>query len=358
MPEPEKSKEPEEKEEDTAREGGPSKQPSPKVIIIASIIVLILIVGAIYFIFFYGKDLESLAVGNIDEDMDKIEFSIYATPSGFGEYSGDVTVEVYYEDQDDPLYTNKVKINDGTGFEEIPYEEFVWDNGEYLIKVKGEGKVSTSTLIINNVVTSIQVDWKEIYPDSDSDIAEYFVEVEISYLFGERNFPSAANPQGYSFQGNIEDPLGTDISLTSSLRSIEKVIEHTIKGTYTLSGSVTNTFCKDGSPYKTVSVVSNTTYAYDAAPFSDAGEDITITLSGGEALVSFDGSGSLDDGDIISYEWNFGDNSTAETTTQPTSQHTYTAAGKYFVTLKVIDDSEQESMNGLAATMVVTVTDS
>ena len=52
--------------------------------------------------------------------------------------------------------------------------------------------------------------------------------------------------------------------------------------------------------------------------------------------VSMDGSGSSDpDGAIVSYEWNFGDNSTG-TGAKPT--HTYAAAGNYIVSLKVTDN--------------------
>lgn len=359
MREPEESKEPEEEEEEeSTREEGPSRRPSPTVIVIASVVALILIIGAIYFIFIKGNDLESLAVGNIYDRSDGIEFDIYATPSGFGEYDGDVTVEIFFEDKEEPLFSDKVRINEGKGFETVPYEEFMWDNGEYIIKVSGEGKESTNSKIFNNVVTSVQVEWEGIYPDSDSYEIDYFVEVDIIYKFGDRTNPSSAFPQGYSFEGNILDPTGTNNALSSNLNSITEFVDHTTKGTYTLSGSVTNTFCKTDSPYRTIDIVTNTTFTYDAAPFSMAGDNVFTALSGGEAVVNFDGSGSWDDGAIASYRWNFGENATFETTTQPIIQHTYTAAGEYNVILIVVDDTNKESLNGKASTMVVTVTES
>jgi glucose/arabinose dehydrogenase len=54
--------------------------------------------------------------------------------------------------------------------------------------------------------------------------------------------------------------------------------------------------------------------------------------------INLDGSGSSDpDGDTpLTYIWNFGDGTTAETTT-PTTPHTYATAGKYTVTLTVRD---------------------
>lgn len=51
--------------------------------------------------------------------------------------------------------------------------------------------------------------------------------------------------------------------------------------------------------------------------------------------VSFDASGSTDDSTITSYEWDFGDGTTA---TGASPSHTYDSAGDYDVTLTVTDD--------------------
>ena len=135
-------------------------------------------------------------------------------------------------------------------------------------------------------------------------------------------------------------------------------MEHNTKGTYTISGSLTNTFCNPDSPYRTVEIGANGTYYHDSAPFSIAGENIIANLSGGEAIVNFDASGSWDDGNIASYEWDFGDETPFESTSQPTVQHTYTVANVYYVTVTVSDDSDKISQNGKASTMTVTVTES
>lgn len=69
-------------------------------------------------------------------------------------------------------------------------------------------------------------------------------------------------------------------------------------------------------------------------PVAGAGPDQTVFV--GE-VVTFDGSGSYDpDGEIVSYEWNFGDGSYGSGV-NPT--HTYTAVGTYEVTLTVTDNS-------------------
>ena len=63
--------------------------------------------------------------------------------------------------------------------------------------------------------------------------------------------------------------------------------------------------------------------------------------------ISFDGSGSSDpDGSITSYEWRFGDGSTAS---GPTATHSYGSAGTYDASLTVTDD------NGDSTTETVTI---
>ena len=54
---------------------------------------------------------------------------------------------------------------------------------------------------------------------------------------------------------------------------------------------------------------------------------------------TFDGTGSDDpDGDIVRYDWDFGDGTTADDA-GPTPSHTYTTNSRYLVTLTVTDDS-------------------
>jgi PKD repeat protein len=53
-------------------------------------------------------------------------------------------------------------------------------------------------------------------------------------------------------------------------------------------------------------------------------------------LIQFDGTGSSSPGgQIVLYEWGFGDGATAQ---GPTPQHAYANAGSYTVTLRVTDN--------------------
>ena len=71
----------------------------------------------------------------------------------------------------------------------------------------------------------------------------------------------------------------------------------------------------------------------DAAPVADAGPDQFVTAS----VVSFDGGGSTDsDGNVTSWEWNFGDGATGA---GRQVDHAYERPGIYEVALVVRDDS-------------------
>lgn len=81
----------------------------------------------------------------------------------------------------------------------------------------------------------------------------------------------------------------------------------------------------------------------------------TITISEGKPVanpngpysgtpgvaVTFDGTGSFDTppGSIVTYQWNFGDDSTLYSTSWPTIEHTFSSIDNYLVTLQVIDNS-------------------
>jgi heat shock protein HslJ len=66
-----------------------------------------------------------------------------------------------------------------------------------------------------------------------------------------------------------------------------------------------------------------------------------------DVAITFDGSASTGEAQIVSYQWDFGDGNQAEGVSV---EHTYTAAGSYFVTLTVKD------ANGLTGTVTVTIT--
>jgi len=105
-------------------------------------------------------------------------------------------------------------------------------------------------------------------------------------------------------------------------------------GLYTVTLTVTDDAGGTSAPVTTTADIS----AVNQAPVAVAdGPPLPVSIF--EQPVSFDGSGSTDDDDIVSYEWDFGDNSpiTAENALV-TPSHTYSLAGTYVATLTVTDN--------------------
>ena len=89
--------------------------------------------------------------------------------------------------------------------------------------------------------------------------------------------------------------------------------------------------------------------AANKPPVADAGGPYSGLA--GTTLIQFDGSASKDsDGDSITFEWQFGDGSTA-TEMMPT--HTYATAGNYEVRL-VVDDGKVKSDPSITSRRSVT----
>ncbi|MGA1872167.1 MAG: PKD domain-containing protein [Thermoplasmatota archaeon] len=363
MPDPRRRKKPGgETEEEEKDESGRNKGPSPAIVIVAAAVVLLLIIGGIYFFATSGSDIESIAVGNIDLDIEGISFDLMATPSGIGEYTGDVTFEITLEGRPGALYSEKVRINDGWGYAEVDYTDFVWGNGEYTVSAAAGGKEANNTFRILNVATDLGIEWQGLNSDESMSSPQIQVEVNISYVFGASSRPISAVPQGYQFDGEVQTPDGTKIPISSddfspSLIKLQKRFDHDTVGDYVITGSLVNTFCRADSPNRTLQIESNSVFVFDSDPFAMLGPDVTVQLMNGEAVVDFDASGSWDDGTITGYSWDFGDGG-AETTTGPTISHTYAEEGIYYVSLLVEDNSGQtsEGQGGTSSSLKVTVT--
>ncbi|MDH3646052.1 MAG: PKD domain-containing protein [Gammaproteobacteria bacterium] len=84
----------------------------------------------------------------------------------------------------------------------------------------------------------------------------------------------------------------------------------------------------------------------DQAPTADPNGPYNAQV--GES-ITFDGSGSTDDGTIVSYEWDFGDGTAMGMGVAPT--HTYGSAGTFTVTLTVTDDGGLTDMATTTATI-------
>jgi len=125
----------------------------------------------------------------------------------------------------------------------------------------------------------------------------------------------------------IESYVWTFTDVTPPETKEGKIVTYTFEtpGTYTVTLNVT-----DIAGYWDVDAVEITVIDV-TKPIADAGLNQTVNV--GEA-VDFDAGGSSDNVGVVSYEWDFGDGSTA---TGVTTSHTYEESGEYTVTLTVKD---------------------
>jgi parallel beta-helix repeat protein len=113
----------------------------------------------------------------------------------------------------------------------------------------------------------------------------------------------------------------------------------TTPGTYTVTLVVADAAGNAATQTVTITVHDVT------EPVANSGQDQTVDVG---ATVSFDAGGSTDNVGIVSYEWDFGDESSG---TGKTTTHTYTEESTYTVTLTVKDAAGNQATN----TMLVTV---
>ncbi|UCH71379.1 MAG: PKD domain-containing protein [Candidatus Bathyarchaeota archaeon] len=107
---------------------------------------------------------------------------------------------------------------------------------------------------------------------------------------------------------------------------------------------------RDGAGLVSASYQDTITLLADTTrPVANAGADQTVDV--GET-VTFDASGSSDNVNIVSYEWDFGDGGTG---TGVTTNHTYDTSGTYIVTLSVKD--EADNIDTCSVTMQVLPTE-
>jgi len=115
-------------------------------------------------------------------------------------------------------------------------------------------------------------------------------------------------------------------------------------GVYTITLVVRDTIEQESAPDTCVITVRDVT-----PPVANAGVDMTLFMSVG-TLITFNGSASSDNVDVVSYAWTFVD-VTSRTLTGVTPTYTFTGPGVYTVTLTIADAAG----NYATDTVIITV---
>ena len=156
----------------------------------------------------------------------------------------------------------------------------------------------------------------------------------------------------------LRDATGVVLASTNPLNQLSSVLYYSVpsQGTYFLEVKGTGQGDAIVNGYSNYGSVGNfrLSASYSAPVGSRPTAVMATTLNNGPAplAVSFDGTGSQDDGRIAFWYWDFGDGNSDVTGTLSAPSHVYSVPGNYVARLTVVDDS------GLSAstTHVINVT--
>jgi len=140
----------------------------------------------------------------------------------------------------------------------------------------------------------------------------------------------------FTYDEGEEELTGENVSFTFD-----------IAGTYTITLNVTD----DRGGYDTdevVVTVEDEAEPTNEAPVAHAGDDQTVTV-GDE--VTFDGSDSSDDSEIVNYTWSFTYDEDMQTLTGVSPVFTFDIAGTYTVTLTVEDEDGETDTDTVTITV-------
>jgi PKD repeat protein len=211
------------------------------------------------------------------------------------------------------------------------------DNGVYTVTLTvtdDDGGVGVNTLevTVNNVAPTV---------DAGPDVSGY-VNVMVTFT-GDTSDVGIYDVLTYAWAfGDGATESGTDL--------IDPTHTYATAGEYTVTLTVTDQDGASDSDTTTATIAKPA----NVPPVADAGPDVEALL-GDE--VTFDGSDTYDPNgdDVLTYVWDFGDDTTASGDDLTAPTHTYAAVGEYAVILTVTDQDGASDSDTTTATITVFV---
>jgi PKD repeat protein len=244
-------------------------------------------------------------------------------------------------DADGDALTYVWDFGDGTtvsGVDLVAPTHVYADNGVYTVTLTvtdehGASSIDTMTVTVFNVAPTVE---------AGADLSGYVGDV-LTFT-GSATDPGIYDVLTYVWDfGDGETASGVDMTIATHAYAAE--------GTYTVTLTVTDSDGDSGYDTTTATII----LYINNPPVADAGPNVTAKKG---VPVTFDGSGSYDpdEGDVLTYVWDFGDGATASGVDLVAPTHTYTEAGVYTVTLTVTDEAGESSTDTTTATITAATT--
>ncbi len=214
-------------------------------------------------------------------------------------------------------------------FVNLDLSDYLTDSGEYNIKISvADAAGNTET-----------VESKFTY--AKNEMSEFEVTAVADGCSVRLDWTSASDSPDVYYEIRRKDADGTEKYIATT-RADE--LRYTDSGLYPLAKYSYYVVAHDDNLYTVKSNTADVISGKDTIdPVASAGKDI-VTIEG--CVVGFDGSRSSDNFGVKEYLWDFGDGTTG---TGKISEHTYSAAGTYTVTLTVTDESGNSDTDSLTA---------
>jgi len=327
------------------------KKRSKKPLLIASIIILIIVVGLIIAIWLPRPISDITLIVDESEDGTQLRLNGIASSESATEVSGTATITITYEGTE--VYKNSNwKFDRNSENIEIPFNEFVMGNGDYLVKVELQGKTDEVTYEVDFVIEDATISAFNPIIDIVTYQPEftYRVALDTDTSSNDDQLPKSADIK----INEIEHENGVD-EVPSGIGSWEDItgdllyqveLDYEESGNYTTSITVRNNHVKSTSEYYEIDVDGE--FMINAAPIAKIETDDDDGEVSPGTTVHFDGRPTIDDGDnIVEYEWYFEDSRTYQYGAEV--DHTFWnpnttsgAEGWWSVKLKVTDNGHGE----------------
>jgi PKD repeat protein len=248
-----------------------------------------------------NRGTEVLAVGTATVSGADGDYAVTTQPTGTVAPGGSAALDVTVDPSD---------VGSRTVTVSVPTNDSSEGTYEFTVTAEGTDDLTVTTGTANDVGASAVTARGTVDPGGSS------TAVSVEY------FPTGSPGLAATVPANETPVDGVDtVAVNATLSGLASDTEYTYRlladnGTVTLAGS------------------DRTVQTLVDPPEAEAGPDRTVTAGD---PVSFDGSGSSDDGTVVRHEWAFGDGSAAVTGEQVA--HRYVTAGTYTARLTVEDDT-------------------